>query len=114
MENDKIKVLSQHLDCDIKEIKVSSYDDNVFDYGKQEYLVVTDSEADERWEEELNSYIDEIVLSEIPEHYHNYFDYEKWKNDAKQDGRGHCLDRYSGAENFETVDNETFYIYRLN
>lgn len=43
-----------------------------------------------------------------------YFDDEKWKQDARYDGRGHSLSHYDGEENYEEVDRETYYIYRQN
>ena len=80
----------------------------------QEFAVYTDSEADEAWDAMLDQYIDDCVLPEIPEAYRAYFDYEKYKQDCKYDGRGHTLSSYDGEENEETVDGETYYIYRTN
>jgi len=81
-----------------------------------EYLVVTDDEADDLWDESLNNYIDECL--EIPEAMANYFDRDAWKSDAKMDGRRHFLSGYDGNENEETVDctdgSVTFYIYRTS
>lgn len=108
----KIKALAQHLGCKKSEITQSSYDENLFEYGSEEYLVVTDEEADELWEGDLENYIDECM--EIPEHIKPYFDRESWKSDARQYGRGHSLGRYDGVENYEEVKGETYYIYRQN
>ena len=88
--------------------------DNLFSYYSQEYNVCTDSEADDLWEEELNMYIDECILPEIPKHLQNYFDEEAWKSDARFDGRGHAISRYDGHENEEEVNNTIYYIYRQN
>lgn len=101
------------------EIQQSSYDENIFEYGSEEYLVVTDEEADELWNEDLENYIDDCILHELPENYRQYFDREAWKSDAKYDGRGHSLNRYDGNEYEETVYNEygeknNYYIYRQN
>lgn len=114
MEDIKIKALAKHLDCLRKEIKISSYDDFIFNYEKKEYLVVTDSEADEKWDEELNNYIENCIKPEIPEVYQNYFNTDQWKGDARIDGRGHSLARYSGDEDIITIDDIDFYIYRQN
>lgn len=43
-----------------------------------------------------------------------YFDNEAWKADARHDGRGHSLNRYNGHEDKETVNLDTFYIYRVS
>jgi len=89
-------------------------DGEEYSFEGAEYLVLTDDEADAKWDEALENYIDECILPEIPSQYRNYFDNKKWKEDAKDDGRGHSLARYDGHEQEETVDGETFYIYRTN
>ena len=78
----------------------------------EDLLVLTDSEADELWEEYLDSYIDECILPELPEMAQRYFDAEAWKRDAKHDGRGHSLSSYDGEEHEYKVDGEWIYIYR--
>lgn len=91
------------------------------DYNN-DYLVLTDEEADEKWEESLDSYIEECITPEIDKiaegqgnlQYYISFDEEKWKRDARMDGRGHSLSSYDGNENEETVNGQTFYIYRQN
>ncbi len=85
----------------------------VYGWGSREWLVVTDDEADDLWDEDLENFIDECVLHELPERYQCYFDREKFKNDCKIDGRAHSLGRYDGSEWEEGVDGITFYIYRL-
>jgi len=116
IEDDKIVALGNHLEispCEAKEnISVSTYDDCIYEYAGQEYLVCTDDEADEKQDEELENYIDECL--EIPDNIERYFDREAWKSDARNDGRGHCLNRYDGCEDSEEVNGETYYIYRQN
>ena len=51
MKNSKIKVLASFLNEEEENINISSYDKNVFEIGNQEYLVLTDEEADEKTEE---------------------------------------------------------------
>lgn len=111
MEN-KIQALAQYLGCELEDI-TEGYD-NRFECGNKEYLVVTDDEADDLWDEDLENYIDECILHELPECYRNYFDREGWKSDARFDGRGHCLNHYDGNEESETVDGVEYYIYRQN
>ena len=112
--NTKVKALAQHLNCKKKEITQSSYDENIFEYGNEEYLVVTDDEADDLREEILDSYLEEFIYPELPENLSNYFDDEAWKRDARYDGRGQSLSSYDGHESYETVKDETYYIYRTN
>lgn len=87
-----------------------------FNYSIEDYLILTDEEADEKWDESLEDYIDCCILPELPEQYRRYFDCESFKFDAKFDGRGHSLASYDGEENEEYVEEfrQTFYIYRLN
>lgn len=84
------------------------YSSEVYSYGRGEYLVLTDDEADEKEDEYLDSYIDDCL--EIPDAIAPYFDREKWKRDAKTDGRGHCLASYDGGED----ESRDYYIYRIN
>ena len=127
MENEKILALMKHLDISTTDqdqdsvkhcavdISVSSrYRDDVFEVGNEQYMVLTDEEADAEWEIELDRYLDECIYPELEDHVANYFDDEKWKNDARHDGRGHSLGSYDGYE-YEVAIGETFYyIYRIN
>lgn len=70
-------------------------------------------EANDKWNDSLDSYIQECILPELPKAYMNYFDEDAWKYDAKMDGRGHSLASYDGNENEETVNDETYYIYKI-
>ena len=84
---------------------------NMFSYYNEDYYVLTDSEADDMEDQQLDNYIDECL--EIPDDIRPYFDEEKWKNDARMDGRGHIISTYDGCEYEETVEGTTYYIYRV-
>ena len=120
MEDERIQAIIQSLNVEdgetveVDELNVSSHDEKIIEYGDEEYLVVTDEEADELWEEELDNYIDEFILPELSEQYRYYFDDERWKSDARHDGRAHSLNRYDGNEYEQTVNGTTYYIYRQN
>jgi hypothetical protein len=90
--------------------EVDEYDED----ANNNYLVLTNEEADDKWEESLDNYLEECIYPELQGNLKNYFDDEKWKDDARMDGRGHSLSSYDGNENEETVEGETFYIYRIN
>ena len=77
------------------------------------YLVYTDDEANEAWEEALDHYLDDCVLPELPESAQQYFNIDDWKSDAKYDGRGHSLSMYDGEEHEVTIKGTDYYIYRL-
>lgn len=112
--DDKVLALAEHLGVEPSEIEESGYDENYLTYGKRQYIVVTDSEADRLWEEDLDNYLEECVYPELPENMRNYFDDEKWKHDARMDGRAHNLGRYDGNEYEVKVNDEWYYIYRQN
>lgn len=103
---------NEYVIANFKEIE--EFDNELFEYGDKEYYVLTDSEADDVWESELDDYIYNVIMPELPGYLQNYFDEERWKQDARYDGRGHCIARYDGHENEETIGDETFYIYRVN
>lgn len=84
-----------------------------FDYGKGEYRVLTDPEANEAVSDELDNWIDEVL--EIPDAVRPYFDAEKWKKDALlSDGRGHFLGGYDGEEREVSYRGQTWFVYRTN
>ena len=88
--------------------------DNCYSYYREEFLVLTDDEADDMVDRRLDDYLEELVYPEIPEHLRGYFDDEAWKEDAKTDGRGHTLSSYDGYEYEETVNDVTYFIYRID
>ena len=79
-----------------------------------DYYVYTEEEADKAFEEAIDNYIDECVLSEIPPQYRNYFDRDAFMKDCKMDGRGHSLSSYDGSEESIIVLNTEYFIYRCN
>ena len=98
------------VDCNIE---VCSYDDDQFEVGGATYLVLNESEREQRWDDALESYLDECVEgADQP-----YFDRDAWKRDAKFDGAGHTLASYDGAEH-ECDTGECgdgwYFIYRIN
>ena len=104
----KARALARHLGIGIDAI--TEQEDNLFTSGSGEFLVLTDEEADEAFQESLSNFFDECVLPDIPEHLQSYIDEERWKADAAFDGRGHSLATYDGNE----CEEDEFFIYRLN
>lgn len=117
-DNERIEALRQLLALTTEEaldqLEVSKYDENTIVYGKEEYLVVTDDEADKLWDDYLENYIDECIIPEVPSQYQGYFDREAWKKDAYHDGRAHSLSTYDGDEHEEEVEGTNYFIYRTN
>lgn len=110
----KIKALAEHLA--VSEDSVSNCYGDVYEStdAPGEYLVLDDAEADQAWNESLDNYLDDCVLSEVSGPLALYFDRDAWKRDAKHDGRGHSLSSYDGEEHEIRVDDEWIFIYRVN
>lgn len=103
------------VESELDNIREVSYSKNTFEYYSEEYEVLTDSEADDRMEEELDEYIEECIYPEIKdETLRKYFDEDAWKSDARLDGRGHIISRYDGEESEEKVNDTWYYIFRQN
>ena len=113
---EKQRALAAMLECDPEEIGESSYDECLLEYGKHEYLVCTEDEADQKWEEQLDSYLEECVYPELPDNMKVYFDAIAWKRDARMDGRGHSISGYDGNETdaIDPVSKESFVVFRMN
>ena len=76
------------------------------------YRVYTDEEANDALDEALDLYCEEHILSQIPDYLQHYFDDEEWKSDNSSD-RGHYLGQSDGDEHEETINGNTYYIYKI-
>ena len=138
LDNPRIKALSKYLELtkeEEKEIYYESYD--IYCYGNQEYMVLTDDEADEKVAEHIkdsvwafnpsflssHSGIDQEIFKLLQDKCESanesilklIKDFDDFVQDAiGTDGRGHFLSSYDGYENDHEHDNETYYIYRTN
>ena len=109
------------LGCDLEDVDSISemeIDTDEIEYNGQYYLILTDDEADSRWEQELDWYLEECIYPELPENMRYYFDDEKWKRDARYDGRGNAISHYDGCEycehvDFEDGESDEIYIYKM-
>ena len=118
----KIEALAKHFDIEADEIEVSRYDENTFEIRREEFLVLTDEEADEK----VADYIRETVWAFSPEFLASHMtgidpedlkpiqekcesanpiiiklidDLDHFIADAiASDGRGHFLATYDGEE----------------
>lgn len=115
-DDDECKVavaLAKMLDLAINELDDIEHErDNEWKVQGTYYLAGTDDDMDDEWDKSLESYLDECVLPDLPENARDYFDHERWKDDAKVDGRGHSLNRYDGGELEADVNGETYYAYQ--
>ena len=95
MSDEKIKALAKFLNESKEDIEEQW--NNVFSIGRREYFVLTDDEANAVFQEYIENYIDECIVTELPDQYKCYFDEEKFIRDIKlSDGRGPTLASYNG------------------
>ena len=102
---EKVIALMQHLDesyADCNEYVVTG-----------RWKVLTDSEAEEAWNTTTDDYIEECILPEMPDRHHQYYDSEKFKRDARIDGRG-VLAPEDGCEYEEYVGGTYYFLYQQN
>lgn len=134
----KIIALAKFEDVDVLEVGTGNVDDNEFEVSGKTYLVLTDDEADKK----ATDYIRESLWAFNADFlaFYTGMPTEMFEavqpqcegaNDAvircveragsvedfaaqaiRADGRGHFLSPYDGREDEETVDGETYYIYR--
>jgi len=141
MQYPEIIALAQFLDCDYNDIERSKYGNNRFDIDGKEYLVLSDQEAQDLAEEYIKESLWAFNAEFIIEHsalpyealdmIKNFqsekcesandtiealiTDMDEFISDAiAADGRGHFLNTYDGEENTQSVNGETYFIYRTN
>ena len=68
----KLETLAEFLEVGTNEIEESKYYDNGFSYGNQEYLVLTDEEADKKVAEEIRETLWAFNADFIMAHAKNY------------------------------------------
>lgn len=74
----------------------------------ENYLVVTDDEADDKVKEQVEQYLDD-ELSHVSGHLRDYFDTDTYIDDVvSNDGRGSLLNYY----NSEEIEYNNIYMYR--
>ena len=82
MTNEKIKTLAQFLEVEASELEQSSYDENIFNYGSQEYLILTDEESDEKTAKEIKNSLWAFKADFIIRYCKNYNDMDNYEYNA--------------------------------
>ena len=139
MTNEKIEALAKFLGEDQEDYFVTPYNENIYTNGLEEYLVLTNEEADEVTKEAITELVQAFNKDFIIAHS-SALDYDKaseqiieaiqqqcesgnnamtklidnmdeFIEDAiSSDGRGHFLSGYDGEENQQG----NYFIYRTN
>ena len=138
---EKAIALLRFLGREALDFEQASYDDNVWESGNIEYMVLTDEEADEK----ATDYIKDSLWAFNPSFLSNYCDLpetiftalqpqcesaneailalvdrdeygiESFVEDAIScDGRGRFMSSYDGNEEEVKINNTYYYIYRIN
>ena len=81
------------------------------DFTKYTYVALRQDEIDDIWTDSLIDLADDCYISELPEHLKKYFDYDKFVEDGKEDGRPQHFNGYDGSTELETED---YFIYYHN
>ena len=102
----QIKELDESIDIDPK---WNNYIEP--DFTKYTYVAFDKFWIDDIWTDSLIDLADDCYISELPEHLKKYFDYDKFVQDCKEDGRAHNFNDYDGRTELETDD---YFIYYLN
>ncbi len=144
METNREQALAAHLGIELDEIKESVWGDNAFEAEKNEYLVLTDEEADKV----CHDYIEESLWAFKVSFLARYTDALKDPNSQKawekimetaceranpivrgllganldkaiddairEDGRGAFLAQYDSKEHSQKTNGVTYFIYRVN
>ena len=82
MNTTKINTLAQFLEVEANELEQSSYDENIFTYGNQEYLVLTDSEANIEAGKEIKNSLWAFNADFIIQHCKNYNNMDNYEYNA--------------------------------
>jgi len=135
-EDPRVMALSKYLDLAL-EPNITYESNDIYSFDGEEYMILTDDEADEKVAEYIkdsvwafnpsflscHSGIDEDVFKLLQEKCESaneailklIKDFDHFVEDAvASDGRGHFLSSYDGYENEQEHDRETYYIYRTN
>ena len=81
------------------------------DFTKYTYVALRQDEIDDIWYDATIELIDDCYLNGVPEQVKNYFNYDKFFEDAQYDGRASHFNGYDGSTELETED---YYIYYHN
>jgi len=135
-EDPRVIALSKYLDLAL-EPNITYESNDIYSFDGEEYMILTDDEADEKVAEYIketvwafnpsflscHSGIDEDIFKLLQDKCESsneailklIKDFDHFVEDAvASDGRGHFLSSYDGYENEQEHDRETYYIYRTN
>lgn len=115
IDDDKVIALMQHLGISPTEAYEDIIFSNCYEYGNQEYEILTDDEAAYEEEQYVEQIIEDCYISELPKDsvVRSYINMSEWVSDWCNN-RGENLASYDGIENEEIVNGTTYYIYRKN
>lgn len=111
-DNELAAALVRMFDLCVNDFDDIEIDDNRCKVQGTDYLAGTDDEMDVEWEADLDSYLENCVYPDLPGNMQMYFNDDKWKSDAKMDGRANSLNHYDGNEESCKINDTEYYAYR--
>ncbi len=107
--------LAKYLNVDVSLVEELGFTDFTYSYGGREYLCCEYKVAVAKAEDCIRNYVDDCVLSELPEIYRDFFDVERFVMTCLDtDGVAHNLSTYDGEENVSHYREIEYLIYRTN
>ncbi len=119
--SNEIRALYKHLTengnetdiADITELDYDYYGAPMLEIGGSEYAVITNDDIENVFHQYAENLIDDCVISELPEKYRQYFNYEKFEQDMSFDGYGQMAS-YDGNDNEVIIDDTYYHILWMN
>ena len=112
-ELDRRTALARLLNINILEVNLVSKYDFTFEAEGRDWMVLTDTEADNAFDEAVENYVYDCM--DIPSNIMPYFNMDAYKKDVRMaEGRGPLLAFYDGEEREEYgTTKELLFIYKL-
>jgi hypothetical protein len=82
--------------------------------GSAEYAVIPECDIEDVFKVYIREYVDECVLPGKDDTAQRYFDYEAFQHDVECESGYGIMSSYDGNYEEFTVNDETYYIFRLN
>ena len=110
--DERLNALADFLEVDVNELEESNYYDNGYAYGNQEYLVLTDEEADEKAREEIEQTLWAFNTDFILRHCSTYgemdcYEFEQAEK-ALRKAQAECCESLNGLVKALIEDMEDF------
>ncbi len=87
---------------------------SVFKQGSAEYAIISEDDIEDAFKTYIREYVDECVLPGKDDTAQRYFNYEAFQHDVECESGYGSMSSYDGNYEEFTVNDVTYYIFRLN